>query len=928
MKKFFLGILVSFLVFSAVQALYIYDVDAEGRTFSSIEQTIQKGIFQLDKNKRFFPDREITRGELAEVLCRLKNIAADDCLIDLVKAGYMTAFRDGKFHLENKVTRGQAIAALIKLEGANYSKEKETGYNDVPASSWAVGAIATAIRDKLIPPGNGRSLNINKYITRASLAVLITRTKIYGSIPKTGWPEEEPVKAAAIPPAVQPKYQTETMLKAIGEMKSLRAEYKKGIKERQSLLKRKQILLGEIEDYKAEIATLNTNLTQGKAEAQILNKQLTTANAQLEHANKSLIAATRIRESLFARKQELSKENKDYKRKYPKVKVQVLTLNIQLRRAKAALTSTNAHLSRIQKLYDNSLENNKKMSSQNAGLNNQVRQLTASSNSQSKQRQEDLKTITNLKGQVNAATNSRKALAQSKQRLSEQLKELKIEKAALASSNIQLQAALSPTAKQQYQTDQQQYQKSLSAIKKLTVENTALKSKSADAQANQAKISELESELQKITLSNTTLLKRKQELLAENKTLKQSAAKPSEKEVQLEKQYQASLTKIAGLETQLNEANKSKLELKKAAAKPSAEQTQLQAKAVKLEKELGEAKKSQQALYQRKQELLAENKTLEQSAAKPSEKQAQLEKQYQASLKIITGLETQLAAADKSKAELFTRKQELVAENTKLKKTAVKPSAEQAQPQAKAVKLEKELAEAKKSQKALYQRKQELLDENRKLKVSLAKPVGKQTELQKLYKESLAKITKLETGLNKADQDKKALFKRKQELIAENAKLKQSISEPPAETPAAKKPPVTTAAEVKTGEEEAVTTAQTIAIADAKVSTPSEETPETTEFTAESIKVTFHPQPVLQEENLSITLKGIPAIVPVTRVEIVLLEKAVELIQQSDGSYTGQIAIPPELTGGKKKAVIRIFDNADMLIEKEVQYEVMQWWKG
>ncbi|MFH1428284.1 MAG: S-layer homology domain-containing protein, partial [Candidatus Margulisiibacteriota bacterium] len=109
MKKFIQAIFVFLLIFTVAQALYIYDIDAQDRIFPYIEQTIQKDIFQLDKDKRFFPDREVTRGELAEILCRLKSISSDNCLIEIVKAGYMTSFRDGKFHLENKVTRGQAI---------------------------------------------------------------------------------------------------------------------------------------------------------------------------------------------------------------------------------------------------------------------------------------------------------------------------------------------------------------------------------------------------------------------------------------------------------------------------------------------------------------------------------------------------------------------------------------------------------------------------------------------------------------------------------------------------------------------------------------------------------------------------------------------------------------------------------------------------
>ncbi|MFH1428784.1 MAG: S-layer homology domain-containing protein, partial [Candidatus Margulisiibacteriota bacterium] len=958
-------------------------------------------------------------------------------------------------------TRGQAIAALIKLEGANYSADKETGYKDVPASSWAVGAVATAIRDKIIPPGNGNNLDINKYITRSSLAILVTRTKSFQLVPKNGWPEEKTVEVVTKLTDVQPKDQTETMLKAIEDLKRLQAEKKeltsqkseleklksahlaaiadlekentaltenlsehiklynnyvkkaevqneKGIKEREELFKRKQILLGEIKDYKADIATLNTKVTSrdsqiinlnnqifslkadivslnakhkeltesliSKYEAQItsfntyhttlvaslnanhkelveslvskheaktasfntyyttlvasLNADIasltdikTTLNAQLAYANKEIDAASNIRKALFESKQTLSDENRRYKTEYPKIKSMALTLNAQRMVLKAELATTNAKLKQALKdiesgttIRESLIERKQELIKENEEYKTRCANLT-----------------------THVATLNSGYIAKLETQLKNTTTQLSKTKVLLTTANIQL---TNIRAKYAETIDNNTRLTTINTQQKNQIQEltTNVNNQAHDINSKNILIARLEEQVTAAVNIRKALFQSKQELSDNNRDAEKQLKELHIKYAALTSanlQLKAALSpqrdqRFIDIQQQYDKSIETlkKLAEENAALKGKAANSQTnQSNIAILEKELARVTSANTALLQRKQELLEENKTLKQTAAKPAEKQSQLDKQYQASLAKITALEAQLKDADQEKSELFTRKQELIAENENLKKTAAVPSKEESALNTKLTNLEKELAESKKSQQALFQRKQELVDENKQLKESLTKPIGQQTELQKQYKESLANITKLETDLNKANQEKEALFKRKQELIAENEKLKQSVSEPAAESLVAKKSEPAVPAE-KT--EETVTTAKTIvaAVSETKVSTPSEVTSPATEFTANSITVTFYPQPVLQEENLSITLKGIPAIVPVTRVEIIMINKAVELILQPDSSYKGQIAIPADLTGGNKKAVVRIFDNAAMLIEKEVQYEVMQWWKG
>jgi len=94
----------------------------------------------------------------------------------------------------------------------------------------------------------------------------------------------------------------------------------------------------------------------------------------------------------------------------------------------------------------------------------------------------------------------------------------------------------------------------------------------------------------------------------------------------------------------------------------------------------------------------------------------------------------------------------------------------------------------------------------------------------------------------------------------------------------------------------------------------------------DSMVVAFQPQPVLQEEDIQISVKGISPAISVTKIEVELMSATIRLSVQADGSYKGSATIPATMAGGEYKAMLRVYNNDKVLTEKDVTYEVMKWW--
>ncbi|MFA5928093.1 MAG: S-layer homology domain-containing protein [Candidatus Margulisiibacteriota bacterium] len=96
-KSAFLLLLMSLLLLST-NAWSINDISKDNRAYSYVSQAVDKGFLPLDDKGNFNPNQEMTRRQLAEVVCRLKNLPLINCLDIAVKSGYLFPVSDGQLH--------------------------------------------------------------------------------------------------------------------------------------------------------------------------------------------------------------------------------------------------------------------------------------------------------------------------------------------------------------------------------------------------------------------------------------------------------------------------------------------------------------------------------------------------------------------------------------------------------------------------------------------------------------------------------------------------------------------------------------------------------------------------------------------------------------------------------------------------------------
>ncbi|WP_438447701.1 S9 family peptidase [Gorillibacterium sp. sgz5001074] len=98
---------------------------------------------------------------------------ASTAVSTLSQLGYIAADRDGLFHPDRKITRGEAASLLLKYMKAPESIAR-TGFRDVGANHPYAGAIY-ALKDLGIMKGDGEEFHPDAEITREELASVLVR---------------------------------------------------------------------------------------------------------------------------------------------------------------------------------------------------------------------------------------------------------------------------------------------------------------------------------------------------------------------------------------------------------------------------------------------------------------------------------------------------------------------------------------------------------------------------------------------------------------------------------------------------------------------------------------------------------------------------------------------------------------------------------
>ncbi|KNY25405.1 S-layer homology domain-containing protein [Pseudobacteroides cellulosolvens] len=140
------------------------DVSKDHWAFKEVNAAVSNGYFKGATATLFKPDSNITKGELAAVICRClgmeessideadfffsdtKNYWAGKYIEELYRCKIVVGSA-GKFYPKNQVTRAEAVTMINRWLYRGPLNGKTLPFKDVPTSHWGYGHIAEAVFD-------------------------------------------------------------------------------------------------------------------------------------------------------------------------------------------------------------------------------------------------------------------------------------------------------------------------------------------------------------------------------------------------------------------------------------------------------------------------------------------------------------------------------------------------------------------------------------------------------------------------------------------------------------------------------------------------------------------------------------------------------------------------------------------------------------
>jgi hypothetical protein len=165
---------------------------------SGILEMASRMVIEGGEDKRFAPDREITRGEFAALLSRglglsplegageFADIGENDWYNGEVRAAYarklISGYEDGTFRPDDPITREAAMVMIARamslagLDAGTGGAELLAGYNDAgQVSEWAKPGVGQVLQAGLVNGREAGELAPQSGITRGEVAVIIQR---------------------------------------------------------------------------------------------------------------------------------------------------------------------------------------------------------------------------------------------------------------------------------------------------------------------------------------------------------------------------------------------------------------------------------------------------------------------------------------------------------------------------------------------------------------------------------------------------------------------------------------------------------------------------------------------------------------------------------------------------------------------------------
>ncbi|MBU8880483.1 S-layer homology domain-containing protein [Bacillus sp. FJAT-29790] len=175
---------------SAFASQSFKDVDSNFWAYSEIEYLAKRDILNNDSNGRFSTNDKITRIQAAEMIIKarhlqtsnrpapnFKDVTPDDngytIIATIADEGIMNGNQQGEFKPEDKLTRAQMAAILVKaydLKGTDaYS------FRDVGKDHWASSEIKILFANNITTGYSDNTFKPNEHISRAQFAVFLAR---------------------------------------------------------------------------------------------------------------------------------------------------------------------------------------------------------------------------------------------------------------------------------------------------------------------------------------------------------------------------------------------------------------------------------------------------------------------------------------------------------------------------------------------------------------------------------------------------------------------------------------------------------------------------------------------------------------------------------------------------------------------------------
>lgn len=186
-----LSLSISIPAFAAVEDTGFADVDTGAWYAEEAVWCRDNSVMNGTGAATFSPDRTMTRGMLATVLYRAAGSpevsgapdfsdvpeasAYADGVAWAAESGIVTGYGDGRFGLNDPVTRQQIAAILWRYDGSETVEEAASFTDASSISSYAVQAVNWAAANGIIAGRSDGSFDPAGYATRAQVAVILYR---------------------------------------------------------------------------------------------------------------------------------------------------------------------------------------------------------------------------------------------------------------------------------------------------------------------------------------------------------------------------------------------------------------------------------------------------------------------------------------------------------------------------------------------------------------------------------------------------------------------------------------------------------------------------------------------------------------------------------------------------------------------------------